>query len=211
MQTANMFFFNLFTLTGLWFWVFVSAWVIVTFVDIYKERVGWATFWLVVLLVGFHLGGIVNVIDFIVNNPWKILGLFGAYISIGLVWTIAKFKMYLRKLRIRINDDIVPPLRKRFLEETGMDENLQTIPKHLIKFWEEKKSHNHELQIALVNMEVKNNKGRLALWAVWWPASIISTMIGDWITDMFNYLIFDVFGGLLGRIVNSEKAKISLD
>lgn len=210
MQTTG-FYFGVFTLTGLWFWSFLFAWVIVTFVDIHKERPGWASFWLVFLLVGLHLGGIVDVIDIVWNHSWKVLGGFSTYIGVGFIWTILKFKMWLRDHRIFINDNIMAPMRRQFLIDNKFNEDLEQIPEHLQGSWKQKKNHSEALRSAMRLMEVYENKSRLMMWAIWWPISMIWTLVSDWVTKLFNYVIFDVLGGLLGRIVNSEKAKISLD
>lgn len=206
--TAGLLYFGLFTLTGLWFWAIISAWVIVTFIYIHKEQPGWASFWLIAFLIGLHLGGVVNVIEIVLNHPWKILGLFGAYIGVGLVWTIFKFKMWSRDRRILINNEI-SQLRNNFLKEYEINET--SIPKNLQEKWQRLINGNMYLARAKNGMNVEENKGRLTLWAVWWPISMIWTFISDWITKIFNLLIFDMLGGLLGRIVESEKAKISVD
>lgn len=209
MAAAGLLYFGVFALTGLWFWAVLVAWLAVTFVDVHNERPGWATIWLFAFLAALHLGGVVDVIHLVWTRPWLILGVFGAYLCVGLIWTVFKFKLWLRKLRIRINEQILPSVRENFLLHHQVSGTV--IPQHLQEAWRKEQGTNHAMQHAIKSMEVKENKGRLTLWAIWWPISMIWTAISDWVTEIFNYLIFEVLGKFLRGMVDSEKAKISYD
>lgn len=209
MVTSGLLWYGVFTLTGLWFWALVAAWVIVSFVEIHKERAGWATLWLVAFLAALHLGGVVDVVHTVWTHPWQILGAAAGYVVVGLIWTVFKFQMRLRKIRIDINENIVPRLRTNFLDDHKV--GGKAIPPDLLEDWRVAQVKDISLQRSLHSMELRENKSRLMLWAVWWPISMIVTAISDWVSEMFNWLIFDVFGGFFSRMVESEKAKIALD
>lgn len=209
MEAAGLLWFGAFTLTGMWFWAVVMAWVVATFTDIHRERPGWATVWLILFLAVLHLGGAVDVLHLVWTSPWAVLGAVGGYITIGLVWAVFKFKFWLRKQRIFINEKILPICRLNFLERRQVAGGV--IPPDLQALWRREQLESPALRSAIKSMEVGENKSRLTMWAIWWPISMIWTVISDWVTEMFNWLIFDLLGGFLHRMVDSEKSKIAAD
>jgi len=209
MESAGLLWFGVFTLTGMWFWALVVAWVAASFAEIHYERPGWATIWMVLFLAALHLGGSVDVIHFVWTHPWLVLGAMGAYVAVGLVWSVIKFKFWLRRQRIRINDEIIPQLRQTFLKQHHVTGG--TVMPDLQDDWRRYQEQDYILQPAIRSMGVRENKARLTLWAIWWPISMIWTAISDWVTEIFSYFIFDVLGGYLKRMVDSEKAKISTE
>lgn len=89
-----------------WFWIFLA--IIVTSItaiieyDEDESHAGWATGVLIVGAVLFWFLGretFMNVLSFIRDNPWNILGWFGIYVAIGIVWTFWKWYIFLKKYR----------------------------------------------------------------------------------------------------------------
>lgn len=206
---AGLLWFGVFTLPLFWFWLIVAAWIILAIADIHYERPGWATFWLVAFLSVLHLGGVVDIVRLVVEHPVWLLAGVGGYVVAGLIWTVIKFKFRIRKIRVNINTETMPALRRKFLDSKQV--RGDTVPANLRDEWLEFQNNAYGLQEEIQSMDVGRNKGRLLLWAIWWPFSMLWTAFSDWILDFFNWLIFDVLGNMLKAMVDREKGKINRD
>lgn len=176
-------------LFSVWFWVLIGAWLVGTTYNLHKENLLAASGFLVALFVVFYWTGMFNIVQFVWQNPLLSIQYFAGYLVIGLAWSIFKFKLKLRKIRVAINERV---------EEFSAHKSAHS-------------GRNHYDYDQLVKaMNVQENKSNLILWALWFPISMIWTLISDFVTDLLEWLLFDVLGKLLQRIVDSEKNKLKV-
>ena len=102
----------------LWFWLTaaVAAILIIVFLELaltgrnseYTDNGGgtWSTIVVIAFIMAYYfLGSKQDVIDignYIKDNPWKILGWMGMYLGVGLVWSLFKWYFFLVKRKERL-------------------------------------------------------------------------------------------------------------
>lgn len=181
---AEALWFGAFMMTAGWFWIMTTIGVILLFALIENEFGFGALMVLLVFAFLCHIGGVFNVVVYLFADPVKSLITIAGYFAFGTAWTIFKFKLYTRKLRIRINEDL----------KTGRSS---------IHTWD-----TNWLEHSKEEMLVKSNKANLMRWAGWWPVSIVWTLLRDLLYDIWEWIITDILGKLLQRISADELAKI---
>ena len=206
---AGLLWFGLFSLTGFWLWILIGAWIVMAIADIHYERLGWAGFWLLAFVACLHFGGVIDVASLVIHEPLKFFGGVGGYILIGLGWGALKLKFRARKIRVKLNEEVIPGLRHRFLQSKGIAGD--TVPANLRDEWRAYQDEDYGFTERLKSMEVSQNKAHLTMWVIWWPISAFWTAVSDWVVHFFDWLIYDVFGNFYKAIVAREQAKINRD
>ena len=60
-------------------------------------------------------------------------------------------------------------------------------------------------------LSVRKNKGRITLWAIYWPWSFVWTVINDPLKRFYQHVLFVWIGGALQWIANSAKSSVDKD
>lgn len=173
---------------SLTFWILTGAWLVGTTYNLHKENLFAASAFLVALFVGLYYTGFFNVVRFVLDNPALSLQYLVGYITVGVIWAVVKFKLKMRKIRVKIND------RAEEFKNYASSRNSEHPDLHSLKR----------------EMNVNDNKENLILWALWFPISMVWTLISDFVTDLLEWLLFDVLGKFLHKIVESEKNKLKV-
>jgi hypothetical protein len=194
------FLFGVFSMPLIWFYAILTAWVITEIVLVEKEHLGGLFFWLVIFLLFTHLGGIWNVFSVIPANPLKFFVFLFGYFLIGILWSMFKFKLHLRKLRIEINDTIIDC---KAVWKNRNDRNDSPV---MLKEYIDNTTYPLRNSMAL-----QYNKERILIWCMWWPFSMVWAMLRDFVKNLFDYLINDVFKRAYEKMIADEKKKINME
>ena len=166
----------LFPLVGFWFWV---AWVVFAcwlFTAIYQDRYFQATLDVMLLAVLLSVTGnihLANVWHFILHNPLLILEGVVGYLVIGVLWSLAKWRLVLRRFKNR--------LATHWKGGLGID-----LPHDL------QREGLRLLAPGKVTLDVDCFKTRIIGWMAYWWVSIPLWLVGDALHDLFEALYLGV-------------------
>lgn len=172
--------FGLFMLTGAYLWLLVAGWVILELAAMEYENGGLAFLWLFLVILLLHMGGVINIIVLLFSSPLITLITILGYFAIGTLWAMLKFKVYLMKKRIEVNE--------RLATRTALGRDFVAV-------YEE-------------NFSVRANKMHIMRWATWWPFSMVWTIVRDFVRDVFEWIVTDILGKAFKSIAASEYAKV---
>lgn len=161
-------------LLGLSFWpiailVFFS---VLDTVCLSTDRWWWGTFW---TLIGAALFvWTANVSVWPIN--WKSAVLYaGAYLAIGMAWSVARWYLFLIKKRNRLLAKRAKMSETEFKESRPNQWDIPTAAYH---------------------------KARIISWIAHWPFSMLATLFGDWLAELFS-AIYEMLSGLYENIAKS--------
>jgi len=201
--------FGLAMFTTLWFWI--AAVLLGTIIyAVYNEEFQWPLIGALVGVATLHWFSDIPVWLYIKTNYVTMLTYVGYYLVIGVVWSFVKWYMYLLKEKDRYVD-----LRKTFLSDDNryfkdLDESEKEIalkgkmPTSLVKEWASRLRSNKLPPTAA------DNKGRITTWMIYWTFSMVGTLFGDWLKDLFN-IIYNLFGNVYDKISGSVFSKFEED
>lgn len=105
----------------------------------------------------------------------------GLYLLIGLAWCFIRWYFYTRK-----------SARNVIMNINGNE-------------WED---FNYLRAHELKNFEIKYNLGRLVNWGLYWPFSVLWTLLTDPLKELYEWLLTDVFGKLFTWIAAPAKERV---
>jgi len=204
---------ELFVVGTFWFWALIVAEVFWVFGFIKAERGGPAAGGLVVLALVLWLFGDFNVFAYIWAHPWEFAGGVGVYLGVGVVWSLAKWRMICGEIRDKFYD-----VRDRFMIKHKVTE---TIPAELSDKWltelqntdwttgteEGWRRRTSINEVADIIPLARNHKDYITFWMGYWPISMFWFFLHDMIEKLFQR-IYDFFAGMFQRIANSVFANI---
>lgn len=176
------------------FWVLCVTFLFALSLIVEHERSVIAFFSLTIFLGAFHLFGDLNLYSLITEHPGAFLGRMGIYIGVGVCWSIIKYFFRLRKFRSNYLD-----AKNEWLEDRqGRTEEdwFQAVSDRAV-FIKELPTFS-------------KSKRDIVFCAAYWPASIVGTLLCDFITD-FYHMIVDMFGGVFKRIYMAVLGDILVD
>lgn len=173
-----------------------------------------------------HFSNTVDMLHLLQN--WQgILMFLAAWLGVGLAWCFVKWTFYTGAWARRQREE-VQNARKRFLSVLGLKGD--TIPEEHKEAWTawvngnyigsvefEKKNADYrkfEREKCPVfekaeDLHVRNNWKRMMVWGLYWPWSMVWTIIDDPLKRIFKFLVLNVFGGSLQWF--SNRAALSVE
>jgi len=189
----------------IWFWLLLGAVTIVLFALIENDRFGWATFSLLLAAAVLHLFGDVNVFAFAREQPLTALLLAGGYAAAGTFWGLGKWFFFVQRERRRYEHQ-----KAEFLRSKGVSGNV--VPPELKQAWRKEcggvtyqtvsdDPDRCRKGVYPVNMAPKasDHRGQIIGWMIYWPWSLVWTLINDPVVRLFKW-IYRQIQGLLQKI-----------
>jgi len=173
---------ELFVLGTTAFWVLLGVLILLGFVCAAWEDLPALTIFVVIistllLVLAGDLG------NYVLQNPWC-LGWIPAWLGIGLVWSLPRWLLFLRK-------------GKRYFDNLIKDVDLIDIQarrrfRDSLDFYEGKEQYafNYTPDTGTVIPPQANEQiGRIATWVLVWPWSIIWTLTGDGLVEVTRWIV----------------------
>jgi len=203
----------MFVFGGLWFWVVVLAWFgsLMWVSETESNVVG--TIVTVLLAWGF-----LSYNDFNVSVAAIIITIL-TYVATGAVWSVVKWMSFVRKHVakfvtfkrewIRSNKRKYPALANASVETdfATLNDNIDDINRAFIADCRE--HFRYESRSGDIIPTPATNKNRITTWIIWWPASMIWTLIDDPFMRLVNWVI-DELGNLYTNIAQHAFAKYKI-
>jgi hypothetical protein len=174
---------------SIWFWVLLSIELILLLVFVEKECFGYSLIALLVFVGLLAVFGDINVFKYITENPIEILKYLGIYLVAGILWSYAKFTLVGSKLKRKID-----VLKKDYCESHKPNmTNDSEWERHLRQRldWKDKKS-----------LDMGSFAERIIGWMVYWPISLLSTVVKDILFDFYEFLYHTFLINSFTRIHN---------
>lgn len=157
----------------------IPALIIILLIATYQEsceKHGWSAFLMIVsLAIVYFL--------FDIKTSHALIAV-AAYIPIGLVWSIVRWKIYCTRKVDQLKDYFT----------TAEDEVLY-------------RSETYS-QTTIDNLNVRRNLDKLTYWVICWPVSMVERAIGD-LVHAVRHIITNWFGSVFERISNSAISDIN--
>jgi hypothetical protein len=157
---------GLFALGSLGFWVLFAAFNIAMFAWTELEYSGWATLGVLMALGLMNWLGDVSIFGLIAANPQYAIYFLVSYFIVGTFWSVIKWWFYAKKERRKY--DVV---KADFLARNGISGT--SIPETM------KRDFSRYLDGIDVHPKVSKHKERIYHWIVFWPWSLLWTLIND--------------------------------
>jgi hypothetical protein len=210
-----------------WIFLLLVALAIGIIVAVEKEEPWGAFIAIVAAGVVAHYTGTLNMIDAL-HNWQHLLGFFGAYLAVGAGWCYIKWGFYTTAWG-REHRERIQTVRAEFLKLLGLKGD--SVPAEHKAAWEQwqKQDSRHgysedwsgiysnlrsahpstAIKINPDEIHVKNNWSKFSIWGLYWPFSMLWTLIDDPIKRIFKFIIMNVLGGSLQMFANRANKGIA--
>ena len=183
----------------------VTLFVILIFL-VQLEKFGWSTTMMIASVVIYAILGHFfkwpKVSDlFSRENFWIVLRYFGYYLFGALVWSFTKWLFFLYDFRDKRDEAVERFKANRSIGVQG-ELTLDDIHRNL--------GHERYKRTYLSGtVKFRDYKAMVTSWAIWWPASLIGTLLDDLVRKLVHRII-DLFGGLYQKAADRIVPEIKL-
>lgn len=174
----------LFAFGTFWFWFLIGAFVILEIIWTERESFTGSIFTVAAFVAALHLFSDIAIISWLVSNPLNALLYIVGFFVVGCFWSGLKFFFYLKKETLSYKT-----ARMSWLKESGLaNVNLNSkVPPQSRKRWLESTGYGGQRK-TLHHLDANHNKGRMLMWAMHWPMSMIGTAIRDPFVHAYNFM-----------------------
>ncbi len=155
----------------------IACLIIIAFVTIATEIewFGWSTLTLIGSVIAAHYLHVFELIPYVKTHLLNSIIYTICYIGIGIFWSFPKWFFFLRNERDKT--------REYLNEQQESSYGWANPPKINIP-------------------QASDNKGKIIAWMIYWPFSLVGTLLNDPVRKLFN-LIFDQFKNLYQKMADS--------
>ena len=189
----------------IWFFIISSAWLITMFWCVESENNASSIIWTIIYLAFLQFLAKVDFLYTIFHHPLKAISYCVGYLIIGFSWSFIKWWLYVNSRASKVKEARFNFLNehKRNLErkvdrcatidiqliEVLKDITSETkVPPSLMDAW--RKSSHYSLYVPRIN-DYDNNR-RITLWVMYWPLSLIWSLINDFVKKLIRTIIMKI-------------------
>lgn len=196
-------FLSVFSFGSVLFFILTAAWVFAIFWCVEKEKPIGSGIWLIIYLCFLQFVVGVNFLNGVIHHPTIALLWVLGYFVLGFFWSFAKWWIFVHKKADKYREIRFNYLKERRegrtrhgvavpeLETLTMDTN---VPESLQNGWREYLQHDvgrlfGEDFNSEVIPSVRKNKGKISMWIIYWPVSLIWSLINDFVKRVINAIV----------------------
>ena len=196
---------------GFWFWAMsgIAFFIIMAFAE-NENNIG-AFITLCIFILAMEYADAINFVDAIKADPWFFVKWTALYFVIGSVWSIIKWFSYVRNLASEFGKHKLKYLQRcndSGQREINVDGDTITLPEfkidistpipeelmqHFKRYLKSERGYIRSEYDDIIP-SAANNKDRIVTWIVWWPTSLLWTLINDPIRKLAE----KIYAGLQG-------------
>jgi hypothetical protein len=183
-------FLALFVLGSFWWYSISVCYVVWAIFLAERESVGWVLTSLAIYLIFLSFLGRVNVFSYIFYNPLYSFLAVISYFVFGIIWSFVKWW-----LRVTERAQECQEAMDKFLREHKASNFKSAIPldlqqskksgRNLRDEWESQLSIRYDLKKPIAT----ENKERISVWIIYWPFSLIWSLIHDFIQRLWEQFV----------------------
>jgi len=181
-------------ITGAIIWLSILLFVIMTIL-VEREVFAWATFLFIVSGVYWIWNFGESIWVYVQEYPLHIVGIFVAYVVLGVIWSFLKWNSYIKKI-FRYVKKAKEDTEKKFkvgvllIEKNEENNEHWEFFKKLLSNKDVSTYNVHSLKSALQEAKPKtaDMKSTIISWIGYWPISLIGTLLNDPIRRLFNWV-----------------------
>ena len=183
---------ELFAIGTIGFWCLVSVLAFIELCLVINDEGAWTTLTAIVTICLLNWLCRIPIFHTVFSHPWKSLMWVGIYLAAGLAWSFLKWIFFVLKQRDRRQEFRVAFCRNNNLDEKATFTTTQ------------KSAFQHSLPHSLAKAPNPSDfKSDIIFWMSYWPLSILATLIGDFLTEVFSRLfsaLRNAYQGVSNRI-----------
>lgn len=160
---------------------------------------------LAIAFAAFCFFAAINPLTWVLANPGTLILTILGYGAIGIVWSIIKWFFYTRN---DTNQAIIKAAHNSWKDNESKKDTARTKEGNLDTRYKEiappqtfEEYMKTSASSSLFNP--KQNKVRITRWMIWWPTSIIWTLLSDLIINIFNF-IYDKLAFVFKSILDGQ-------
>jgi hypothetical protein len=192
-------------------WCTLIGLFITTAILLENEFEGWATTVVSLSLALFIWLNQEAVFGFIKHNPSQLLGFIGSYIVVGIVWSIVKWQLYVRRAFKPLKEIKAEFITKfKVLDEKTLVELNKMISNANIEKASGYSNLNPSFKtpfedtINELTPLASKKKSVITSWLMYWPVSFLATLLNNPFKRFFIW-IYDNISGLYDKITDANK------
>lgn len=187
---------SFFLLSGLWLWLVIAASLGFLVWALEEERPGIATFDVLLTLSVVAAFTHINPLTWVYENPILFVGGAVGYLLIGTAWAVlGKWQFFLLKKSAEF-----AVYRQNFIDKWNSKVHLfykNGVPTSHVRSnpWTVETGGSELVSDACQSLRVKSlppkvadNKGRILVWMMYWPVSMLWTLLNDPVKYAFEYV-----------------------
>lgn len=175
----------LFAFGTIWFWALFGLFIIMEIIWTERESFLGSFFTVAALLACLTFWSDIAIFAWLVSNPVTALMYVGGYFLIGPFWATIKWFSYLKRETLEYKVGRMEWLQLRNV--AGATLNTE-VPPNLRKDWKDSSEYGGLGRKTLNHLKASQQKGRIIMWMMHWPLSMIGTVVRDPFIHMYNFL-----------------------
>jgi hypothetical protein len=181
---------ELFAFGTLWYFILTAVWLIALLWCVEKENSIGSGIWVLVYLCFLQFLAKVSFVDQVFHRPGTSLLWILGYFVIGFVWSFVKWWIYVHKKAEKLAEmrtDFIKQ-RKRDRLTLGYD-SVTDITANTKMPESEKEAWKSFLAFKDVIPKVADKKGKISIWIMYWPVSMLWSLVNDFVKKALRIVI----------------------
>ena len=169
------------------------------------EKAGWATITLITVFTLLAFFGNFNIAIAVRTHPIESVLCLGGYFVFGTFWSITKWWFFVRARKATYDE-----YKAEFLKKHNINSITSDCKSQFKEFMDNYRSGRRywENELSWEKPIAKDNKSRIMTWMVYWPWSMVWTLLNDPVKKMFKAIynrIVVVFDKISDNIYSDSK------
>lgn len=181
-----------FVMGSWWFFALCGLSVLLLFWAVETDSPFWAAFTVATYFGALALFGDFNALTWMQAHPWKFLQYVVGFFVVGTVWSVAKWWFYVRERRDDFNQMKLGFIKRH---ELGL-KVTEPIPEDKLA------AYGDWMSVLRGRPDPSAHKSRIMVWMMYWPWSMLWTLVNDPIKKLFK-AIYRRIEGVYDRISDS--------
>jgi hypothetical protein len=181
---------SVFVLGAVGWWCLTILFVIYGFFALDRDYEDKTLFWPIAMLIVYVLFmqfiAKANIFSFAVEHPWKLVLYILGYFVLGFVWSFVKWWLFVNTAAEKYNEKRAEFLKEYSPRWSAVPDDIRSPSRERNKQseWESYVTRNK-----LSKPMASKHKGKITVWVMYWPVSLVWSLLDDFIKKMIRQII----------------------